>query len=333
MVEKPEKEQQKKFFRLVEAILPKNASLADELADVLEISTDSAYRRLRGETLLNINELSILCSRYNISFDSLNSLVSDTVTFGYINIEPTTDSFYNYFDRIYIELSKLNKAGNATIIYSAEDIPLFHLFNFPELARFKLYYWMKSVINVPELNSKKYSRDVVSDSFIELGQKMRDEYYRLSSVEIWSELTIYSICKQIQYCWEAGFFESKNDLEAVNSELMQLLEQVKGFAENNKKFTSTINSFNQNYQLYSCDFKLGNNCIFITQDEFKTVYLTFNTLNSLNTSNKSFCADTERWLNVLIKKTELISGVSEKQRNRFFIKNQQFIHDLITLVS
>jgi hypothetical protein len=36
------------------------------------------------------------------------------------------------------------------------------------------------------------------------------------------------------------------------------------------------------------------------------------------TLNESFCADIEYWLQNLIRKSVLISGVSEKQRYRFF---------------
>jgi hypothetical protein len=332
LVDKQEKEQQKRLFKWIEDIIPKSTSLVDELADVLEISTDSAYRRLRGETLLNINEIAVLCTKYSISFDSFISELSNSVTFGFATIQPSTESFFEYLSKIYYNLKRINQAGNASIIYSAEDIPIFHLFGFPDLAKFKLYYWLKSVINVPEFGLMKYTASVISDNFIELGIKMRDEYYQVNSVEVWSELTIYSICKQIQYCLEAGFFASKKDLENVYTQLYELLDQIKVFAENNKKFTPAMNSFKENYQLYSCDFKLGNNCIFISQGDSKTVYLTFNTLNSLHTSNKSFCADTERWLGSLIKKTELISGVSEKLRNQFFMKNSAFIKQLIETV-
>jgi hypothetical protein len=50
----------------------------------------------------------------------------------------------------------------------------------------------------------------------------------------------------------------------------------------------------------------------------KVLYLTHNTLNKIVTVNREFCDATERWIQNLIKKSNLISGVSEKQRFQFF---------------
>jgi hypothetical protein len=42
---------QLQFFKHIKSILPAHLSLVDAVADVLEVSNDSAYRRIRGETL------------------------------------------------------------------------------------------------------------------------------------------------------------------------------------------------------------------------------------------------------------------------------------------
>jgi hypothetical protein len=41
---------QEEFIKTLRASIPESISLADELADLLKVSSDSAYRRLRGET-------------------------------------------------------------------------------------------------------------------------------------------------------------------------------------------------------------------------------------------------------------------------------------------
>ena len=55
-------------------------------------------------------------------------------------------------------------------------------------------------------------------------------------------------------------------------------------------------------------------------DEQIVSYITFNTLNSLTTTNRQFCEEIEHWMKNLIKKSTLISGISEKQRFQFFNK-------------
>jgi hypothetical protein len=74
----------------------------------------------------------------------------------------------------------------------------------------------------------------------------------------------------------------------------------------------------ENYKLYNSDLVIGTNCIHITTDHFNSSYISFNTLNSLTTTNQVFCEEIEHWMKNLMKKSTLISGSAEKQRFRFF---------------
>ena len=59
------------FLEQIRAKLAPNLSFSDELAEILSISRDSAYRRIRGETVLSLDEAKILCNRYDVSLDGL----------------------------------------------------------------------------------------------------------------------------------------------------------------------------------------------------------------------------------------------------------------------
>jgi hypothetical protein len=67
------------FFQHIKTLLPDQVSMVDEIADLLNISTDSAYRRIRGEKPITLEEIKILTARFNISIDSL--LHRDTTNF------------------------------------------------------------------------------------------------------------------------------------------------------------------------------------------------------------------------------------------------------------
>ena len=53
-------------------------SYADEIADLLQISKDAVYRRMRGETALSLDEAAILIAHYQIEnpFQINNSMVN-----------------------------------------------------------------------------------------------------------------------------------------------------------------------------------------------------------------------------------------------------------------
>ena len=54
------------LFQHIKALLPPQLSVVEEIAGVLEISTDSAYRRIRGEKPISFEDLQKLCTRYLI---------------------------------------------------------------------------------------------------------------------------------------------------------------------------------------------------------------------------------------------------------------------------
>ena len=62
------------FFQFLKSKLQSHVSMADELADLLEISIDSAYRRIRGEKMISLQESSIIASHFKLSIDQLLNL-------------------------------------------------------------------------------------------------------------------------------------------------------------------------------------------------------------------------------------------------------------------
>jgi len=59
---------QKELFVLIKNSLPPHISLVDAIADLLDISYDSVYRRIRGEKPITLNELKVLCEHFHFSF-------------------------------------------------------------------------------------------------------------------------------------------------------------------------------------------------------------------------------------------------------------------------
>ncbi|MEO6219835.1 MAG: hypothetical protein ABIO81_05365 [Ginsengibacter sp.] len=51
---------QKELFISIKRALPSNISLVDAIGDLLKLSYDSVYRRIRGEKPVTLNELKIL---------------------------------------------------------------------------------------------------------------------------------------------------------------------------------------------------------------------------------------------------------------------------------
>ncbi len=325
------KSKQAQFLEKIQDIIPSSTSMVNELIDLLEISMDSAYRRLRGETALSIDEVIKLCNHYKISFDSFINLESGNVTFNYTQMNKGVDSFEEYLHSLKRDLQIIQAAKDHEIIYACEDVPIFHNIHFPEIAAFKMFYWMKSIMNAPFLKDSLFDAENIPSDFVHLTKEIYDIYCTIPSVEIWTDTTIQSTVKQIAFYWESGMFKADKDAIVVCKSLKDELDVIQKQAELGTKYLhSDIKpEYENNYSLYISDIEITNNTVLVRLGDTLAVYLGHQTFNTMSTANKSYCEETNYWMNNLISKSTLISGVSVKHRFQFFRQAHQHIDDLI----
>ena len=203
---------QLKFFEKLKQIVPANISLANEISDVLEISADGAYRRMRGETVLSMDELVKLCRHYKIPPDMIAGAEENSAaTFHFRNMINDEIGFEDYLKNIYNDLKKINASNPKQIIYAASDPPIFHQFHSPVYAAFKMFFWQKAVLNISSFDGKKYNAKECSATLVEMCKKIAETYIQIPSIEIWHEDTIHGNLKLIEYSWDSGLFASRED--------------------------------------------------------------------------------------------------------------------------
>ena len=143
---------------------------------------------------------------------------------------------------------------------------------------------------------------------------------KIPTTEIWSDATIVSILRQIEYCHVSGFFANTDDVFKLCDSLVSWLNHVQRQAECGFQFKiGTPNEGIENsFRLYNNEVLLSDNTILVTMDGQKVSYYTYNVINQLITTNPVFCAQVENSLRNLMQKSSLISGTSAKERYRFF---------------
>ena len=98
-----------------------------------------------------------------------------------------------------------------------------------------------------------------------------------------------------------------------------LINHIKSEAELGRKFYKDKDTHApDNYKIYYNELLIPDNTVFFTMGDTKITYVTYNLLNVLTTSNIDFCNQTDDHLNNMIKKSTLVSKVSEKERNKLF---------------
>ncbi len=313
-------ELQKLFFQHIKSRLPDHVSFAEEIADLLEISTDSSYRRIRGEKPISFEEIKKLCQNYRISLDHILSLESNSTVFYGNWVDAQNFDFEKYLSDMHFQLLQILKSSKNTMYYEAKDIPPFHHFQFPELASFKYFFWMKTILAYPDFKNMFYEDCQLKETLSTTGIEIIKTYNQIPSVEIWGEDTVNSTIRQIEFYRDSGVFKSQDTVIRLYDELFALICHIEKEAEAGGKFLigQSPPDEKNNFQLYFNEVFQGHNTIFIETNDEKSVYLNHGVLNYMITHDKRFCENTKMTFENTMRKSSLISSVSEKERHRYF---------------
>ena len=198
---------QQLFFQHLKGKLPAHVSMVDEVAAFLNISTDSAYRRIRGDKAISFPELQKLCIQYKISLDSFLHLQSDSFIFTSTLKSNTENSFEEWIESVLGQLQLFNTYKEKHLYYLLKDIPPYVHFLMPELVRFKIFFWMKSILGYPSLKGVKFDlHDKRYEKFDTVARKITELYVKIPMTEIWNPESIDSTLRQINFYREAGSF-------------------------------------------------------------------------------------------------------------------------------
>jgi hypothetical protein len=301
------------FLELVKQKLPPNTSFSDELAETLNISRDSAYRRIRGETVLSLDEAKILCSQFGLSLDILLGNNSEIIPFRHLIVNHTPQTFERWLGNMLSNLELIaGFTGTKELIFTAKDVPVFHYFNYPELSAFKMFFWMKSVLNYTNLQSEKFDSKYVPSQYLNTGRKISNTYSKTPSTELSSDETTNVTLKQIEFYIESGFFKSKEDALSILDQYSQMVNTIREQAAKGLKHPEV------QFSLYKNEILIADNTIFFKLDSKKVTYISHNITELLMTTHEEFCNQTEQFITNLQSRSILISAISEKERNKFF---------------
>lgn len=308
---------QSSFLNQVRNKLPPTISFADELAEVLSVSRDSAYRRIRGETLLSLDEVKKLCDRFSISLDQALSPSSEIVTFQVRSLNSGNFSFEKWLRSIYDNLHMISQFTDKELIYHAKDLPIFHFFQYPLLSSFKIYFWLRTFARS---NLDKFDPAVIPQDLLALGQRIWEKYANTPSTEILSPEALTATLRNIEFTSECGLFHDPADAGRLCDDCLSLLDRLDKQAETGKKGNPPSFSDGANFDIYHNELLIGDNTILFKMGERRVTFVTANNFDLLATSQEFFCNQAEQHINNLISRSTLISNNAQKERVKFFNK-------------
>src|SRR6476620_7943942 len=306
------------FQRIREKLSP-GVSLAEHISELLCLSPDSAYRRIRGETPLVLEEVKLLCDTHSISMDQLLQSKDDSVLFSLVRVEDASGSFKLFLQEMLHRLKMVAGAGQKELIYLSKEIVVFHFFMHPALFAFQYFLWMKSSLQSEDM-PLQFSFDLLKPDIEAIGREILSVYNSIPSIEIWNLECINNTVSQIEYYREAGLFRSSQDAETIYAGLREMLAHLQLQCEKSCKFLPGENPQlkKSNFQFFYNREGLADNTIMALTNGRKTLYLNYEGLNYMYTQNEQLCESVYARMQKLLRTSTILSGVSEKQRHLFF---------------
>ena len=298
---------QDQLLHTISKTIPKDKSLIEVIASILDISYASAHRRTTNNTKLSIEEAVKLAKHFNFSLDLIfNVGDKNVIPIRKTQVSTKPEDMDTYFSETAEMYESLVKTKDTSIIYTSKDLPVFHTYKENHLSKFKVFVWQK-LLNTT-FSKKKFSEYIIPISLKKNYLKAGQSYQLLNSSEIWDITTINSTLKQILY------YNSINQL--TNNEALTICKELKNTIFDLRKKATPQSSF----KLYSNELLLMGNKLFITTPASSTLYIQFTAINYFSTSDKSTCDHTFEYLNRLLQNCKLINTCSEKEKDTFFNK-------------
>lgn len=311
---------QQVFFQKIKENMPSHLSFVDDIAGLLDISNDSVYRRIRGEKPISLDEVQKLCVHYKISMDQFLNLQSDSILFKGLLNDNTENSFQIYLEHLKQVFQMFNSFSQKHLTILMKDIPPFVHFQIRELAIFKFYFWMKSILHYESMKGVRLDmEDERLLQYLPLSSEIIELFHKIPVTEIWNIESVNSSIRQINFYHEAGLM-NKSTTSMLYDKLEQLVNHIEHQAEMGLKFGfgKTPSNSQPSYNLYVNELILGDNTYMAELNGSRMVFLNHSVLYVVGSSDERFTSCIHDNLTNLEKKSTMISSVGEKERNVFF---------------
>lgn len=313
--------------KILEAI-PRNIKPVDYLMDVLEISRESVYRRLRCQVSFSFDEMAKLSSELNLSLDEIVSAnIRDRAIFMHrenLELDPM-NYLLSFLDIYHINMEEEIKVGKRRAIISINNLWLPFTVANENLFKFYYYKWMCHIYST----SPNYSFADVTfpEPIVELKKKIGPMQELLNnSVFIIDKLVYFNVMKDIQYYYRRKLV-TKQELLLLKEDMTQIIDYTR------KQLTMSVNKWGAAQYIYLSNINIYSNSVYLEYDDKqKSIFYIYN-MCPITTHDPNICQSHKQWLEALRKYSVMMSISNEELQVAFFNRQEKYLENLANDVS
>ena len=295
--------------------------------DLLDLSRESAYRRVRGDIPLTLEEAAIISAKLGLSLDELVGQSGKERAFFDLNANETqkgAESYSLIINNLNLIYEKIRKAKSSELIIAYNRIPVALTANYEYIKKFRYYKWIHQTHDVP-LNFY-FSEFKVPSQLNTDYKKYTYNYQKIKNITIILDKNIFvSIIDEMLYYYKRNLI-NREELKAMQKELLQILNDLEQILQ------TGINKTGSSRLIYLSTLNIESNYSYLEYDENVCSLFWVYTINPIMVFNNEACTIQKKWLDSLMKYSTLITRSNELLQAEFLNTQREYIEAMISEV-
>jgi hypothetical protein len=303
---------------------PQKPQLTEALMDLLSIEREAVYRRLRNDVAFPASEIVKIASSWNISLDEILGIDSPQVQsfkllmLQYIN--PTKQELDTMQQMInFIDI--FSASPNAEFMEVSNILPRSLITGFPQLAKYYIFKWMYQYNH--DMNVLPFSQVVHLDKIRQMGLAYHEKIKKIPIVNyIWDHRIFDYLVSDIKY-FTSIYLITEDEKQLIKNDIYALLDYMSEVSSKGS-FPETGNNVN----LYISQVNIDTNYNYFHSDTVKISRVRAFIKNEIGSTNEEMATNFRNWMSLKKRTSTQISGVDERHRIEFFMKQHQLVDSL-----
>ncbi len=310
------------LISVLKSQIPQEENPAEVIVNLLSVSKEGAYRRLRGDIQFSLDEAIIIAKHLGISLDNLIEIDwNDKYTFHIMpfTINPTLKEYHQTLTDIMDSYNYVKDDPNSySYIVSKVFSPTFY-FKYKEFSKFVIFKWIYL-----HQNGTKYSTfsDVKVPAAVEdLYSPFISAAFQVQTTYILNGFMFSALANDLYYLLRIKLL-TKEDIEILKTQIIMIINDLeetasRGYYKNGAKVN-----------IYIADNHFDTSYHYLNGKGFEACGIGVYGLNFLSCLNPKIAQDQKIWIESLINHSTSVTQCGEAQRLAFFNKQRKIFNDI-----
>ncbi len=298
--------------------------MVDTLINIIPISKEAGYRRLRGEIQFTLAEAARISEKLSVSIDQLVGIDKKGKHMFHIKQLFTDDPFEKYYDLLKSSLliyKQMKEDPDAYFYFAGGSLPNIFYFKYPLLSRYTFFRWFYQTSYIHGI-AKRFEDVVIPQKIQDIQKEISEASLFVNNDFIIGENIVLSLINDLKYFATIALVKPEDVAELIKEIHMMLDDMEKTTIEG--RYTKA----GKKVSIYVSNAYFDGNYGYMSGSNFKASIIYLFGINHLSCIDPVICEYQKSWIESLIAYSTLISGSGRLHGIDFFDQQRELLHNI-----